>query len=134
MAFSISNIGAITLAAIITMQTATADTPALDCGGQQYKTHQGTLGGSAEHLVAGEWRDFCVSSSPDTIRQSLTVKGDEVWCITNHHITADTAAYARETWLLNLEIKVLQVKQYIRDGNGWRKHAQDRIRCDLLAE
>ena len=134
MAFYVLQIGTIPLLTLLIAHTATADIPALDCGGQQYKTHQGTLGGNAEHLIADEWQEFCVSPSPDTIRQNLTIKGDEVWCITHHHITADTAAFARETWLLNLGINVLQVKHYIRDGNGWRKLSQERIRCAPMGE
>ena len=113
--------------------TAAAQTPSIECDGQQYSFEDGLFGASAKKLVGTEWQEFCVADNRETLTQKLTIRGDEIWCLSYHHITPDTQPYARQSWMINTEIGTLQITDYLRRDGGWLKQSQSRIKCEMPA-
>ena len=114
--------------------TAKAQTHSIECEGQQYSFENALLGASAKQLAGKEWQDFCVSDNRETLTQKLTIRDNEIWCLTYHHITPDTQPYARQSWMLNTQIGTLQITDYLRRESGWIKQSQHRIQCDMPAK
>ena len=125
---------ALAIVLVAAPMTAAAQTPSIECDGQQYSFEDGLFGASAQKLVGAEWQEFCVPDNGETLTQKLTIKGDEIWCLSYHHITPDTQPYARQSWMINTEIGTLQITDYLRRDGGWLKQSQSRIKCEMPAD
>ncbi len=123
------------LAALLVAKTiaAGAETPSIECDGQQYSFENGLFGATAKKLTGAEWQDFCVTDSPETLSQELIMRDDEIWCLSYHHITPDTQPFARQSWMLNTEIGTLQIADYVRRNGNWLRQSQRRIKCQMPA-
>tara|TARA_B100000575_G_scaffold41023_1_gene28644 strand:- start:358 stop:783 length:426 start_codon:yes stop_codon:yes gene_type:complete len=110
-----------------------AETPSIDCDGQQYSFKHSLFGATAKKMDGAEWQDFCVPENPETLTQTLTIREDEIWCLSYHHITSDTQPFARQSWILNTEIGTLQIADYVRRNGAWLKQSQRRIKCQMPA-
>ena len=123
------------LAALLVAKTmaAGAETPSIECDGQQYSFENGLFGATATKLTGAEWQDFCVTDNPETLSQELIIREDEIWCLSYHHITPDTQPFARQSWMLNTEIGTLQIADYVRWNGGWQRQSQRRIKCQMPA-
>ena len=103
--------------------------PGFECGGKHYAFEDGMFGGAAKIRRGTEWQDFCVSVDAETASQELVMRGDEVWCLTFHHITADTKPYARTSWVLNRRLGVVQQSDYIFSDGAWVRQSRQRVQC-----
>jgi hypothetical protein len=108
-----------------------AETSSIECDGKQYSFENGLFGATAKKMTGAEWRDFCVPDNSETLSQKLIIRGDEIWCLSYHHITPDTQPFARQSWMLNTEIGTLQIADYVRRNGGWLKQSQRRIKCQM---
>jgi len=125
-------------AAIITLFLSaipvSASAAPVECEGRQYMFEDGLFGASAKVLHGEEWRDFCVSQDPETISQDLKIHKDEVWCLSLHHITAESRPFARSTWMLKRSINVLQMTEYLQSTEGWQRQKSRRVKCRTVEE
>jgi len=119
---------------VMSNSAAQAAEPVITCRGQQFIFEDGLLGGKVSVLRGEERLDFCKSSDPETSRQELVFRGDEVWCLTYHHITADSRPYARSSWLLNRQLGTLQTNEYLWVNGTWVRQTLERTRCHFEAE
>ncbi|MDA7792306.1 hypothetical protein N8979_00665 [bacterium] len=113
---------------------AQAATASIECSGHYYAFESGLFGSSAKVMAGNDWQDFCVSAEPNTLTHKLIIRDDEVWCLTHHHITPESRAYARSTWMLHRTIGTLQVTDYVLVNGAWVKQRQERTRCSTPSE
>ena len=121
----------ITALLVAKIMAAGAETPSIECDGQQYSFENGLFGATAKKLTGTEWQNFCVTDNPETLSQELIMREDEIWCLSYHHITPDTQPFARQSWMLNTEIGTLQIADYVRRNGNWLRQSQRRIKCQM---
>ena len=96
----------------------------LICGETKFVVEQGFVGGSVTAQTAAGATQFCVSDNPVVLTKKLSFRGQEVWCVTLHHLSFDSRPLAKQLWVLNRLSKKLYHYDYLFVDGIW--HLQDK--------
>jgi len=106
---------------------------ALDCGGATYIVEKGFLGGAVTKRVGSRDTPFCTSDTADSLTKNLSFQDTEVWCVTLHHMSANSRPVAKNLWVLNRLSKKLYQYDYVFADGDWRLQTAHQETCTSAA-
>jgi hypothetical protein len=105
---------------------------AVICDGEKFVFETGFLGGAVRQINNAGDVPFCVSDTPETVTKKLSFRDPEIWCVTTHHLSADSRPLAKNLWVLNkLSNKLYQYDYVMSDGN-WVLDTENHKYCETL--
>tara|TARA_B110000977_G_C10876107_1_gene415595 strand:- start:223 stop:669 length:447 start_codon:yes stop_codon:yes gene_type:complete len=113
--------------AVLMFGTTMAEALHLDCGAKAFLVTPSFLAPKIQQIKGENLVDYCVEDDPVSATSTVSFPGDEVWCVTLHHITPDSRPYAKSRMMLNYQSKFLYEYDYIWQNGAWnltRKHRQ----------
>jgi hypothetical protein len=119
---------------ILLLITAAGADNVLRCGDVTYVVEKSFFGGTVTRRNGTVERPFCVSDDPAVLTKTLSFRDTEIWCVTLHHLSANSRPLAQQLWVLNRLNQKLYMYDYVFADGDWALQ-QDRLEtCEITAD
>ena len=105
----------------------------LRCGDTTYVVEKSFFGGTVTQRNGAVERPFCISDDPAVLTKTLSFRDAEIWCVTLHHLSANSRPLAQQLWVLNRLNQKLYMYDYVFSDGNWALQQERFVTCEIAA-